>query len=594
VDDNERMRAEKRVPIPGAEDPPRRVHGELARGDPQDGAAGQATSPPETRAEPVPSGRQGLFGEPTAVVTLIITVAGLTAALLAFWAPEIWATAGEDPVAFVSFALLAVGLTFTSVEIYERGAVSFAGCGLLATGFALGPGPAIVFAIMVAALNLARRRGRLYRAVFDAGTLALAAAAGAVVYDVLTSGSDNRLTGFVASVPAAIAFLTVNLGLLSTAMGLSEGVNPFAVWRERFRWLTPYYLASGPLAFTMALGYERLGVIGLAAFALPPAFMMFSVRQYLAHTSKSVEEIRRANADLQTLFDFAGGLAARSHDSDELRLYAEHRLSSLLGARAEIASEASPGSVALVTGGKTAGWLALSFDEGDNEQWLRLRDALIPQLATAFESAHLVDEVRRSHRDMIAALSRSMEAKDYYTGEHTERVSRISVALAERLGYTGTELAAIEIGSLVHDIGKIGIPESILNKPGPLTEGEWQVMKEHPVISDFILADINVHPIVRQIARWSHERLDGAGYPDGIAGDRIPEPARIVLVADAFDALTTDRPYRRGRSAGLALEEIRQNVGTQFCPAVFEQLEALYRHAPAVLETTDEPLAGAA
>jgi HD-GYP domain-containing protein (c-di-GMP phosphodiesterase class II) len=216
------------------------------------------------------------------------------------------------------------------------------------------------------------------------------------------------------------------------------------------------------------------------------------------------------------------------------------------------------------------------------------------RLATALESAHLVDEVRRSNRDMIAALSRSMEAKDYYTGGHTERLSRISVALAERLGFSGTELAAIEIGSLVHDIGKIGIPESILNKPGPLTDDEWRVMKEHPVISDFILSDINVHPIVRQIARSSHERLDGAGYPDGLAGDQIPEPARIVLVADAFDALTSDRPYRPAASAATALAEIRRHVGTQFCPTVVEQLEAIYREAPEALDPADEPLAGAA
>jgi len=597
------MRIDEHVPIQAVDRLPRPAPGERGRGDPADHSpphhTGAATSPdagtsPPAEPAPTPATRQGLLGEPAAVVALIGLVTGLTGFGLVLRAPEIWAIAGEQPVAFVSFALLTVGLTFTSVEIYGRGAVSFAGCGLLATGFALGAAPTLLFAIMVAAINLARRRGRLYRAAFDAGTLALAGATAALVYHSLASGSVGDLIGFVVSLPAAVAFLTVNLGLLSTAMGLSEGVNPFAVWHERFRWLTPYYLASGPLAFAMALAYDRIGFVGLAAFALPPAFMMISVRQYLAHTSKSVEEIRRANDDLQVLFDFAGGLAARAHDSDELRRYAEQRLSDLLGARVEIASKTVSGSVPLRAGGKTVGWLTLAFDGADDEQWLRLRDALVPQLATAFESAHLVDEVRSTHRDMIAALSRSMEAKDYYTGGHTERVSRISVALADRLGYAGAELAAIEIGSLVHDIGKIGIPESILNKPGPLTESEWQVMREHPVISDFILAEIDVHPFVRQIARWSHERLDGGGYPDGLTGDQIPEPARIVLVADAFDALTTDRPYRRGRSPGLALEEIRKSVGVQFCPRVFEQLEVMYRHEPHVLATADKPLVGAA
>ena len=134
-------------------------------------------------------------------------------------------------------------------------------------------------------------------------------------------------------------------------MGLSEALNPIAVWRERFRWLTPYYVASGPLAFVMAYAYDRLGVLGLAAFALPPAFMMVSVRQYISHTSTSVEEIRRHNTDLQQLFDFAGGLAARAHDSAELRAYAETRLSAVLGAETHItrsrqpaASRSSPGA----------------------------------------------------------------------------------------------------------------------------------------------------------------------------------------------------------------------------------------------------------
>ena len=115
-----------------------------------------------------------------------------------------------------------------------------------------------------------------------------------------------------------------------------------------------------------------------------------------------------------------------------------------------------------------------------------------------------------------------MEAKDYYTGGHTERVSSIAVALAKRLGYAGADLDAIEIGALLHDIGKIGIPESILHKPGPLDDDEWVVMKRHPVISEFILSEVDLSPIVLQIARHSHERIDGKGYPDGLTGDEIP------------------------------------------------------------------------
>jgi putative nucleotidyltransferase with HDIG domain len=176
-----------------------------------------------------------------------------------------------------------------------------------------------------------------------------------------------------------------------------------------------------------------------------------------------------------------------------------------------------------------------------------------------------------------------MEAKDYYTGGHTERVAEVAVALAKELGYSGAELDAIEIGALLHDIGKIGIPEAILRKPGPLDPEEWKVMKEHPVISDYILSEVDLPEIVRQIARSSHERIDGAGYPDGLLGEDIPLPARIVLVADAFDALTSDRPYRHGRHTLAALEELRSHAGTQFCPRVVAALDDVFRKQPEIL-----------
>ncbi len=183
---------------------------------------------------------------------------------------------------------------------------------------------------------------------------------------------------------------------------------------------------------------------------------------------------------------------------------------------------------------------------------------------------------------LSAALSRSMEAKDLYTGSHTERVAAVAVGIARRLGFRDEELEAIEIGALLHDIGKIGIPESVLRKPGKLTDDEWELIKTHPVISDYILSELNLHPFVRQCARSSHERIDGAGYPDGLSGEAIPLPARIVLVADALDALTSTRPYRAARPMLGALAEIRAHTGTQFCPTVVAALEELWRKEPSV------------
>jgi hypothetical protein len=190
--------------------------------------------------------------------------------------------------------------------------------------------------------------------------------------------------------------------------------------------------------------------------------------------------------------------------------------------------------------------------------------------------------LRRAHKDTIAALSRSMEAKDLYTGSHTERVAAVAVGIARRLGFRDEELEAIEIGALLHDIGKIGIPEHVLRKPGKLNEDEWELIKKHPVISDYILSELNLHPFVRQCARSSHERIDGTGYPDGLSGEAIPLPARIVLVADALDALTSTRPYRAARPMLGALAEIQAHTGTQFCPKVVAALEELWRKEPNV------------
>jgi HD domain len=217
----------------------------------------------------------------------------------------------------------------------------------------------------------------------------------------------------------------------------------------------------------------------------------------------------------------------------------------------------------------------------------------LERTAAAVEEAREANlNLRRAHKDTIAALSRSMEAKDTYTGGHTERVAEVAVGLARKLGYRDEELEAIEIGALLHDIGKIGVPGHVLRKNGPLTDDEWELVKKHPLISDYILSELDLHPFVRQCARSSHERIDGTGYPEGLSGAEIPLPARIVFVADALDALTSTRPYRPARPMLAALAEIRAHAGTQFCPRVVRALEELWRREPKIF--TPEPSPDAA
>jgi HD-GYP domain-containing protein (c-di-GMP phosphodiesterase class II) len=529
---------------------------------------------------------------------LISVVASASAALIAILATDAWRAVSARPGTFIAFFLLTIVLQLVQVEVYNRGATSFAGTGLLAVGFVFGAGAAMAVAVLLGAIVLIARRGRLNRGVFDAAQFSLAAGAGVSVFRAFDAQDWSPAAQLAPAFAGGVVYMVVNVSLLSAAMSMAEARRPLDIWSERFRWLTPYYLAAGPLALSLTVAFDRVGLIGLLAFTMPPAAMMFSVRQYVKRTRRAVEEVREANDqlkrannelaernnDLRTLFEFAGGLAARAHDRSTLTAYAEETLERIVGATATISFDKTDTGIGLLSGGTRIAAIHLGDQAGfETERWARLREAITPQLATAIESAGLVEQLRKQHIETIGALARSMEAKDYYTGGHTERVSGVAVALAARLGYSGAELDAVEIGALLHDIGKIGIPERILHKPGPLDDEEWKVMKEHPIISEYILQDVDLHPIVLQVARSSHERIDGNGYPDGKNGEEIPLPARIVLVADAFDALTSDRPYRPGRSVAAALEELRSHAGTQFCPRVIEALETVYREQPSVL-----------
>jgi putative nucleotidyltransferase with HDIG domain len=174
----------------------------------------------------------------------------------------------------------------------------------------------------------------------------------------------------------------------------------------------------------------------------------------------------------------------------------------------------------------------------------------------------------------VTTLVRALEAKDAGTGGHTERVARIACLLAERMGFAGEELEAIAVGALIHDVGKIGVPDRILAKPGALTPEERVAIRRHPEISTYILSGLDLPSCVREMVRSHHERYGGGGYPDGLLGERIPLPARILAVADALDAMTSDRPYRAGRPLDEALAEVRARAGEQFCPAVVAALES--------------------
>jgi diguanylate cyclase (GGDEF)-like protein/putative nucleotidyltransferase with HDIG domain len=181
-------------------------------------------------------------------------------------------------------------------------------------------------------------------------------------------------------------------------------------------------------------------------------------------------------------------------------------------------------------------------------------------------------------RDAVEALAIALLERDRYTGEHSESVVDMAVAVAASLGLSPAQVEDVRAAALLHDIGKVGIPDAILNKPGPLTPDERTVMAEHPVIGERILRSIGGFLNVADIVRHEHESWDGSGYPDGLVGGQIPIGSRIILACDAYHAMTSDRPYRARMSHADAFRELTRCAGRQFDPDVTAALVAHFYH----------------
>jgi diguanylate cyclase (GGDEF)-like protein/putative nucleotidyltransferase with HDIG domain len=204
-------------------------------------------------------------------------------------------------------------------------------------------------------------------------------------------------------------------------------------------------------------------------------------------------------------------------------------------------------------------------------------------------------EEGRRNGDVVAALAEALLERDRYTGEHSESVVELVERVARGLALSDHDVDAIKAAALLHDIGKVAIPDQILNKPGSLNEEEWTVMREHPVIGERILRAIPGMGKIARTVRHEHERFDGSGYPDGLAGADIPIGARIILACDAYHAMTSDRPYRKAMSHGEAIRELAAGAGSQFDPAVTEVLiGTLYGRRGTSFDATGQPATSAA
>ncbi len=217
------------------------------------------------------------------------------------------------------------------------------------------------------------------------------------------------------------------------------------------------------------------------------------------------------------------------------------------------------------------------------EEDLRFVGSVAAVAAVAICNARALHEVRlagqrenRAYLAMLEVLANAIEARDHYTIGHTWRVTRFAQVVAQRLGWDGEKIEEIEVGGMLHDIGKIGVPDAILRKPGPLGAEEYEQMKLHPSIGARMLRDVGHLQHIIPYVLWHQERWDGHGYPDGLAGDDIPIEARVLAVADSLDAMTSTRPYRRAMEPEAAIGELQRQRGRQFDPEVIDALMAAH------------------
>jgi len=226
-----------------------------------------------------------------------------------------------------------------------------------------------------------------------------------------------------------------------------------------------------------------------------------------------------------------------------------------------------------VVGALTVGFLE-PHEFGPEE--LPLLTTIGGQIAIALQNAEAYEKLDRMYLETVTALAAAMEAKDQYTASHADSLAAMAVAVGSRMGLSDGELRMLQYAAVLHDIGKIGIPGNILNKPAALTRDEFETMAQHTIIGERIISRIDYLVPIARIIRSAHERWDGTGYPDGHRGEEIPLASRILLVCDAFDAMTTDRPYRSALPIDEALNELARHAGSQFDPRVVDVFLANY------------------
>jgi putative nucleotidyltransferase with HDIG domain len=219
-----------------------------------------------------------------------------------------------------------------------------------------------------------------------------------------------------------------------------------------------------------------------------------------------------------------------------------------------------------------------------------LLGTLAEQAAAAVHNARLYQEIEQGYLSTIQAMVSVVDARERYAQGHSERVRALCAATARELALPQTQLATLELAAMFHDIGHIGIPDAVLNKPSELSTDEWATIRKHPLLGATILKQVPRMEGVAQVILRHHERFDGQGYPDGLLGDETPVLAQILAVADAYEAMTSRRPHRPALPREEAVAQLRKNSGTQFAPSVVEAFVAASAQPLVVTALTETSL----
>jgi len=393
-------------------------------------------------------------------------------------------------------------------------------------------------------------------------------------------------------------FRTAGLADIFTLGKVEAMVAAPLVCRERFRGALVAYLEEGGPISTGEISLLS-ALASQAALALENAKLYTVTAQHRARLDQAVEFLEsvasglaRTKVGVNPLLQFVAQVSAK--------IFSPARASievTVSGRRSPYIVEGSDGledhheiltraaALPITLDGNDFGHFHLDIAGPDRtlgEVEGRILKAFVHLASSALSNASLVadmrqavDEVERAYMGTLEALIKALEIRDHETEGHSRRVVQYTLSLAHQLEVPEHELVPIMRGALLHDIGKIGVPDAILRKPGPLTDDEWEIMRQHTRLGYAMLNGIDFLASATGVILHHHERYDGKGYPDGRVGDEIPLGARIFAVADAYDAITSNRPYRIGRSHVLALTEISAGAGTQFDAAVVQALLAL-------------------